>query len=163
MKNIIELGKYSFELEEKREQSLLEQAGQMLTAFSVTTAALFMVIPIVTDASDVSKEKLLFCVGIVSFVLLVSLILALFAQWRFKYDIMSDVDSFYKSVFEEPEKYITQEQFDMQWKFQLKAIHDSKKKNNDKRSRLIITSMILFICSIALTVIFTLLLTIFTI
>ena len=35
MKNVFEFGKFSFELEEKREQGILNQSGQMLTAFSL--------------------------------------------------------------------------------------------------------------------------------
>lgn len=39
-RNIVELGKFSYDLEEKREQSILSQANQMMTAFSIYSAAL---------------------------------------------------------------------------------------------------------------------------
>ena len=42
LKNVVEFAQFSYELEDKREQSLITQSGQMLTAFSVTSAALLM-------------------------------------------------------------------------------------------------------------------------
>ena len=40
--NVLEMGKFSYELEEKREQSLITQSGQMLTTFSIASAAMLL-------------------------------------------------------------------------------------------------------------------------
>ena len=47
LSHIEKLSKYSYELEEKREQSLIEQSSRMLEAFSVITAALGILLSII--------------------------------------------------------------------------------------------------------------------
>lgn len=152
MKNIVQLGKFSYELEEKREQSLISQSSNMLTAFSVFSVVLFVAIPIIIDNTSVNVNQLLLCSMVISLFLITSLVLAVLSQWRYKYQTMTDINDFYNIVNGEHQNYQTQVQFDMQWKEQLFQIQTSKKKNNDKRSKLIIASMILFLLSI-LTVI----------
>jgi hypothetical protein len=148
MDNIVRFGMFSFELEEKREQSLINQSNRMFTAFSIFTVALFMILPIVIGLYNTLTSKIMFCVGIVSFLLLASLVLALLAQWRFKYVTMSDIEEFYRKVNEEFSIYKTQASFDMQWKEQILSIHTSKKRNNDTRSKLIQASMWVFLIAI---------------
>jgi len=150
MKNIVEFGKYSYDLEEKREESLIKQSSQMLTAFSIFSAVLFTVLKIIIDIKVVSVWRLLFCAGVVSLFLVSSLVLALMAQWRFKYSTMQDVKVFYDRVNEEFQNYTSQVQFDVQWKEQLISIHSSKKKNNDKRAKLVIASMVVFVSAIGI-------------
>ena len=150
MRNIKEMGQYSYELEEKREQSLLDQAGKMLTAFALFTAALNMLLSaVLTHATiPVSKNKLIFLGGIVTFTLLVSLVLAIMAQWRYRYETMKDAQEIYDLVYDDYKSYPTQAEFDMQWKMQIKLIHDSKKKNNDRRAKLIKLSMTIFLIAV---------------
>jgi len=163
MKNIKEFGLFSYELEEKREQSLLNQSTQMVTAFSVFSLAVFTILPIIKDIPRLSFTKLLFCAGIVTLFLLISLIFAVLVQWRFKYLTMQGVDEFYRSVYNEQENYMTQPQFDTQWKEQIQQIHKSKKDINDKRASWIKVSMIFFFLSIVVLVLSTLVLTLITI
>lgn len=144
MQNIIELGMYSFELEEKREQSIILQSSNMLTAFSVVSAALIMAIPIVIDNTIVPKNQVLFCAAIVILLLLSSLVLSTLAQWRYKYQTMQTVDEIFNSVNSEHYNYSVQAQFDIQWKEQLSQIHNSKIKNDNKRVNLLKASMIVF-------------------
>ena len=160
MENIIRLGKYSFELEEKREDSLIKQSSQMLTAFSIFSAVLFAALNIVIGLKIVSTGRLLFCASIVALVLIASLVLALLAQWRFGYQIMVSVNEIFEQVNNDSQSYKDQADFDKQWMYQLEPIHASKKKNNDKRANLIRASMILFIIAIALVFIFAILLTV---
>ena len=77
MSNIVKLGKFSYELEEKREQSLIAQSNQMLTAFSVFSVALYMALPIIISVNTALANQVLFCAGIVSLALISSLILAI--------------------------------------------------------------------------------------
>jgi hypothetical protein len=149
MSNIVSFGRYSLELEEKREQSLINQSSQMITAFSVFSIAIFTLLPVLTTIEVISIPKLFFCVGLVAFLLVVSLVLALLAQWRYKYSIMQDVDEFDRIIQSELQSYLTQVQFDMQWKEQLSQLHKSLKKKNDYRAKFVKASMIVFFISVA--------------
>ena len=149
MENVIQLGKFSFELEEKREESLISQSGHMLTAFSVFSAVLFTATPIIIDNVNISANRVLVSVAIVSAFLIASLILAVFAQWRYKYMTIVSVDALFDEVKADALHYQTKAQFGMQWKTQLSQLHRSKKKNNDRRAAFVILSMLLFLCSIA--------------
>ena len=148
MKNIVDFGRYSFELEEKREQSLLNQSTQMLTAFSVFSVALLMILPVIIDINNELTGRLLFCTVIVSLPLVTSLILALLAQWRYKQDTLRDIEVFYNEINDNHKDYQAQVQFDFQWKEQFRQVHNSKKGVNDKRVKLIIASMIMFFIAI---------------
>ena len=57
--NVLELSKLSYEAEEKREQSLINQSSQMATAFSFISAVILMLFPIITSTfSDVPLRGL---------------------------------------------------------------------------------------------------------
>lgn len=148
-KNMVEFAKFSYELEEKREQSLIEQSSQMLTAFSVASAALLMAVPIILDNISISKRKVLLSAGLVLFFMLISMVLAVISQWRFKYKTMMNGEELLQKVEANAESHIYQAQYDYQWIDQIKEIQESKKKNNDKRYRLIHASMIFFFVATA--------------
>ena len=148
MKNIVQFGKFSYELEEKREQSLLAQSNNMLTAFSIFSAVLLLAIPIIIDNTTINIKQLLLCSSVIFFFLIISLILTIFSQWRYKYKTMATVGAFYAAVNSEYENYKNQAQFDSQWKEQLLQIQQSKKQNNDRRSKLIMASMVSFLFAI---------------
>ena len=96
MKNVREFGLFSFELEEKREQSILNQAGQMLTAFSLFSAAILMALPLVADYTNVPDGQA-FCLAVVVLApLIASLVLAILAQWRFKYQAIKNAEEFFR-------------------------------------------------------------------
>ena len=149
IRNVIEFGKYSFELEEKREQSLLNQSSQMITAFSVFSAVLFMgVLPVVIAVHTNLTSRIMFCAIIVLLLLIISLVLALLAQWRYGYDNMESIDVFYDEVKRKSDNYQIQEQFNEQWKIQLSQIHRSKRTLNNRRANLIKASMIVFFVAV---------------
>lgn len=142
MKNIVDFGKFSYNLQEKREESLINQSGKMLTAYPVTMAILTWLIP----KTAVVSMYILF------FGLTLSLIFAILAGWRFKHRRMPGIDSFFEDVENNMEKYENQYQFNAQWKNQISLLHESKKRNNDKRAIFILMSMTSFICSIIFTI-----------
>jgi len=150
MRNIKEFGKYSYEQELARERSLLDQAGKMLTAFALFTAALNMLLPVVlTHATiPISKNKLICLVGIITFVLLASLVMAILAQWRYEYKGMQDGQAWYKHVKDNYQDYATQANFDRVWMEQLKELHDAIRKNNNRRATQIIASMTIFLVAV---------------
>ena len=49
MRYLVRLDEYRLDLEEKREQSLIRQSSQMLTAFAFSTSALFAITPVVFE------------------------------------------------------------------------------------------------------------------
>lgn len=153
MRNVRELGLFSFELEEKREQSILNQAGQMLTAFSLFSAAILMSYPLVADYTNVPDGQA-FCLSFVVLIpLIVSLVLAILAQWRFKYETMKDADILESEIRRNQKDYKGQADYDSQWLSQLTAVQRSKTANNDKRVKLIKASMICFLVSVCILVI----------
>ena len=105
MKNVREFGLFSFELEEKREQSILNQAGQMLTAFSLFSAAILMALPLVADYTNVPDGQA-FCLAVVVLApLIASLVLAILAQWRFKYQAIKNAEEFETELYRKRDEY----------------------------------------------------------
>lgn len=138
LSNIVDFGKFSYRLQEKREEILMNQVGAMLIAVSISLAVLPLLVPVIY-------------IPYVFTGLALSLVFTVMAGWRFKYSQMSDVDVFFDEVNKNYECYETQYQFDMQWKYQLSASHKSKAKTTDKRIRFFLAAMVSFICSVLLT------------
>ena len=155
LKNVVEFAKFSYELEDKREQSLINQSGQMLTAFSVTSAALLMAIPVLIEYTDINKHMVLTTAGIVLGLMIISMVLAMISQWRFKYATMMNGEELLQKIEADKTHHVYQSQYDYQWVDQLTVIQNSKKKNNDKRYMLINISMIAFFAAVVVLVICT--------
>lgn len=153
MKNVFEFGKFSFELEEKREQGILNQSGQMLTAFSLFSAAILMALPLVVDYTSVPGIKALYLAAFSLTPLVASLVLATIAQWRFKYQTMQNAEEFEKLLYQNRSEYMSQSAYDYQWSYQLSAVQKSKKKINDIRVKLVKASMICFWASVVILVV----------
>lgn len=149
LKNIVEFAKFSYELEEKREQSLINQSGHMLTAFSIASAAILMAAPFLLEYTSLSKRMIILTAGIVIVFIVISMVLALISQWRFKYTTMMNGEELLKKVEKDVNNHVFQFQYDYQWLDQLKEIQNSKKENNDKRYKLIHASMVVFFIAVA--------------
>ena len=153
--NAVQFGRFSFELEEKREQSLITQSGHMLTAIALYSAALLMLLPLVLDISVLSKAYLWGAVSAIFFPLVCGLVSTLLAQWRYRYETLVNAQEFYEN-FDTSSKegyYNNQEDFDYQWIAQLTAAQKSKKKVNDIRLFFIRLAMICFLISILFLII----------
>lgn len=146
MSNIVEFGKYSYNLQEKREESLINQSGRMITAYSVTAVIYNFLLPQMSSVGTI----------ILFFGLLVSLGFAAIAGWRFKYDGCPSIDAFYEDVHDNIEKYNNQYQFNAQWKNQISKLHKNKKKNNDKRAKWLVISMSAFLVTLILPILISL-------
>mgnify|MGYP001067648163 CR=1 FL=1 len=142
MTNILELGRFSYSLQEKREESLINQSGRMITAYSVTAALLPLLI-----AKTFNAGSILLLTS-----LLISFVFAVIAGWRFQNSAMPSIDVFFDEVYDRWEEFTAQPAFDMQWKYQLAALHKSKKRNNDKRANCILISMVSFVCSLIIAI-----------
>ena len=145
-----ELGKFSLELEDKREQSILNQAGQMLTAFSLFSAAILMALPLVTEYSSIPDHQTMYLAEISFVPLIISLVLAIIAQWRFQYQTMLNATEFEDQLYRNRAEYNGRPDYDWQWICQLSSVQNSKKKNNDKRVFLVKASMICFLISVGI-------------
>lgn len=155
--NIIELGKFSFDLESKREESILTQTSQMLTSFSFITVVILMIIPIVFEHTSIAKDLILASFFIILIAFLLSFVLALAAQYRFKYISMLNIEDIYNEVKNNHKEYTNDNSFKLQLIDQIGRVHKSKKQTNDMRVKLVRASMICFLASIFLLVLFSLL------
>lgn len=148
--NIVGLGRYAFELEEKREESLLAQAGQMLTALSVYLAAIFMALPVLTDTFSPLRGDLVTCALILSAMLIVCFVLVIQAQWRYAYRSMVSIEELAQAVEDDYRAYLGKSGFYHQWIYQVGELHRSKKRNNDRRARSLVAAMTLFVSALVL-------------
>lgn len=89
---IKELATLKYDAEEKREQNLIQQSSQMQTAFSFMTAAVFAATAICIEyRGKLTLNFFLIAVSVVTFLLIVSLLLASLAQWRWKTEAFPDI------------------------------------------------------------------------
>ncbi|MDR0766995.1 MAG: hypothetical protein LBE57_00900 [Methanosarcinales archaeon] len=126
---IIKMGLFSFELEEKREQSLITQSGYMLTGFSIISVMLLAAVPILIDYMKVPNKIVFLFIGISLIFLIVSLLFAILTQWRYKYDGLKDIKSIYTLMHSE-----SLETVDDWWLVNLNEIYKSKYKLNERRA-----------------------------
>lgn len=83
--HVKEIALFKYEAEQRREDSLIQQSSQMQTAFSFTSAAVFMVTPVIIQYRGVlSLEFFLVAISSVIFFLMISLVTASAAQFRQK-------------------------------------------------------------------------------
>lgn len=78
-----EISLYSYETEDKREQSLLDQAGKMLMAISIFTVALLTFISL--DACNFDKNQILMISAFTFIPLGFSFLFSVRALWRHAY------------------------------------------------------------------------------
>lgn len=155
LEQIVEYGKYSFELEQGRTDSLINQAGQMLSAFAFSTAALYMLMPIVLEEKiGLGYKFVFFWVGLISFFLLISLLLSIRALWRWEYKSMFGIGSFYQHVFNNVGDFQRDDYlFLVEWKDALSEMNTDLENSNERRASAIKWSMISFIFAIFLVLI----------
>lgn len=147
-RNIAEMGRFSLDMEEKRGQEIILQAGQMLNAISLFSAGVLMSTPIFIEYTPIMLSRLLIVISTVGIMILVSLLLAIIAQWRHKSEFMLTAEEIKKVLENEKESYQYQGQYDYQWIVQISSIHCSKRKSNNKRVLCLRISMISFLFSI---------------
>lgn len=101
---IKELATLKYDAEEKREQNLIQQSSQMQTAFSFMTAAVFAATAICIEyRGKLTLNFFLIAVSVVTFLLIVSLLLASIAQWRWKTEAFPDILDIKDTVVNDPE------------------------------------------------------------
>lgn len=151
--NVLELSKHSYELEEKREQSLISQSSQMATVFSFISAVILMLFPVIVDVfPTVPLGPLTILVSIILGLLILSLFLALLVQWRFPYQALPspktilDHELSNKNI----DMFNTPEQRNKAYVETLDNSWQSKCALNNRRVRFIKASMIMCFSALAL-------------
>jgi hypothetical protein len=136
---IIKMGNFSFELEEKREQSLVLQSGYMLAGFSIISVMLLAAIPILLDYTKFSNKFVIFLIGFSLVFLIISLLFTIAAQWRYKYKGLENVESIYNLMIDVPLN-----DFNGWWLENLNDIYNAKNDLNEKRADLMKISALSF-------------------
>lgn len=150
---IVDFDKEIYENEEHREDSLIQQATNMQTAFSFVTAAIFMVAPIVLEyRGNLSIEFFLVVFASISATLIGSLFCATKAQKRYQRNSFPMADLLQKKVESEYQCFITPAQRSKYLAKTYSQLHKSLASINEKRVKWINYSMILFFCSLGLCV-----------
>lgn len=148
-----EMAKIKYESELRREDSIIQQSGHMQTAFSFSTAALFMVAPIAVEYRGIlSLTFLLVAFSTITFVLLFSLFAATMAQRRKAQDLFPDTSAQIKHIEDNEELFATEEQRN---KYLAKSYADvqlSLTENNRNRVKWVQYSMQAFYIAIGLSV-----------
>ena len=131
--------------ERRREESIIQQAGNMQAAFSFTTAALFMVAVIVYDNSGAfSTFYLLFVFASITVCLIMSLLFATVAQNRMKTDVFPSIKDFYNHVDKYHGFFITKKQRIKYYVDRCADAQSSLSKNNEIRVKWLKRSMRMF-------------------
>ena len=152
-KHVRELAQFKYDSELRREDSLIQQSSNMQTAFSFSTAALFMVAPIVVEYRGVlSLTFFLVAFSSITAALLLSLACASLAQKRYAHEAFPDVEVIEKEVSDNYQSFLSKAQQDKQWVSVIGKIQKSKSQNNNKRVLHIRWSMRFFSAALLLAV-----------
>lgn len=154
--NALELSRLSYEAEEKREQSLINQSSQMATVFSFISAVILMLFPVVVDTfPQVPLGELTILGTIILGLLILSLVLALLVQWRFEYQALPEPQIILEHELSKANinNFNTPEQRNKAFVETLNVVWKSKHALNNRRVLYIKASMIT--CFIALAILLT--------
>ena len=148
---ILELATEKYNYENQRELDLVQQSGQMQAAFSFMTAALFMALPIAIDHRGEIPENYFFVASsLICFFLLVSLVLASIATWRWKKAALGNITAVKAAVLNPKDRnYYLMEKNRISAKIDmLETIQVRKETINNRRAFLIHLSLIFFFLAI---------------
>lgn len=141
--------KYNSEL--KREDSLVQQASQMQTAFSFLIVAVFMVAALVIEHRKYLPLRFYFVsFSLITITLVFSLLFAMLAQHRRKQTVIPNVSTIRDYIYNHESEFETEEKQEKYLIDTYAAIQESKASNNDKRVKWIQRSMWFFYGAIGL-------------
>lgn len=152
--HIKELAVLKYENELRREDSLINQASQMQTAFSFTTAALFMVAAIAVEyRKPWSYNFLLVVFSTITIALIISLFFATLAQRRLEREDFNHIEEIKSFVIENYEESLSKAQRNMQWIDMVGKVEKDLARTNDNKVVLIKWSMRWFYIALLLVLI----------
>jgi len=149
-RHIAALARSAYEEEKKREESIIEQAGRMQSAFSFVIAALFMLAQILLSYTILSSAFLIASISSVSITLLLSLFFATIAQRRVKRAYLAPVKDISDHIKANYQFFLTSAQRNKSMSETYEEMFSSLEKKNDTRIVFIQISMGLFYFSLGL-------------
>lgn len=148
-----EYAKIKYESELRREDSIIQQSGNMQTAFSFTTAALFMIAPIAVEYRGVlSLYFFLAAFSSITFVLLISLFAATMAQKRKTQELFPDVEKQIKYIEDNEQYFSTEAQRQKYLAETYSNVQNSLTENNRERIKWVRRSMTSFYIALGISV-----------
>ncbi len=147
---IAQFARSAYEGEERRESSIIEQAGRMQSAFSFVIAALFMLAQIIATHTVLSAAFLISSLFTVSITLLLSLLFATIAQRRKKGKCLPPINELTDYIIKNQKYFLTPAQRNRYLAETYGEMQQSLEKNNDKRIVYIRISMLMLYISLAL-------------
>lgn len=140
-----ELSENIYRNEERREDSLIQQAGHMQAVFSFVMAALFMITPlIIQNRGNLSMTFIFISLSTISSSLLFSLLFATIAQRRCKRQDFPKIAKIREYIENNYQDFATPESRNKYIVQMYEKIYDSFSKANDKRMFWIRGSMVSF-------------------
>jgi len=154
------IAKNKYEEEKKREESLITQASSMQTVFAVSSAALFMLLPVlISYRGNLSLVFFFINVSLVTASLVSSFVFATIAQWRFKIRVLPTEQDVREGLINrikqkkvsptEILELITEDSIE-----QYRAAQEDREKRNAMRVKCIKISMYSFLASIFFCLVF---------
>lgn len=156
LKELESLVKNKYDEEKMREETLISQASNMQSVFAISSAALFMILPVIVDYRGKLKLSIIFVfVSIITGFLILSLIFATLAQWRFKMKVLPNSSSLMEGVRKKVTDILKDKRiFTVHNINQYKLIQEDKAKCNHRRVIFICVSMCTFFLAILFCIIF---------
>ena len=138
--------------ETKRYESLIRQASNLQTAFAFSTAALFMIAPMVIEnRGKLTLEYLLVVFTSITACLMLSLLFASLAQSRGKLESFADVTTVERLVEDNYESFLSKAQQSKAIVEQIGKVQLSASEKNDEMGKRIEKSMGFFYAALCLS------------
>ena len=148
-----EFSKQIFEHELRKEDSVIQQASQMQTAFSFITAALFMVLPVAVEfKGSLSYGFIIAAFSTITATLLASLIFATIAQRRLKVESFDNIESLMNHIQEKYTDFLTEAQRQKYFASVLGKIQKGYFDNTNWRWKMLAWSLRMFYIALFLCV-----------
>lgn len=151
--HVVRLAETSWKMEMDRYSSLLSSSGRLLTSVSIFSVALLTLLPSLLHESSFIKV-IVFEYAVIFVFILGSFVLALIAQYRFKYEEILSPESLSNHVFEEKKLFKTAGDSARQFAGILEQPYKSIRSRNARLSRLLKGSTICLFVAIGFVVLF---------
>ncbi len=146
--------KFRYEIEQRREDSLIQQAGRMQSAFAFSTAALFMGMPIMFEYRGVLSFYFVFAaVSSITMILMISLFASLMAQNRKVLKVLPNGKELMCYIEKNENYFDSEEKRNKYLAASFSEVQEALTESNQKRVFWVRVSMYLFYAALATCVI----------
>ena len=145
---LLGFSKEIFKSEERRESTIIEQAGRMQQAFSFVSVAILAILPLLLTWTKLPQTFVLIISSAALLGLCICLLFATLAQWRYKREDYPTISSLHNKMMSEFTSFETEVQCNKYYVEVLGKIQESLSRRTDRRIRLLKISMGVFILSL---------------